>query len=61
MIIRDTPKDKNKYIIVKNKALNEMLQKIGYHPMFVDSNNVYYMKSNMLNNVLNILKKGGAD
>lgn len=61
MVIRDTPKDKSKYIMVKSKSLNDMLQRIGYHPMFVDSDGVYYKKSNMLNSVLNILQKGGAD
>lgn len=60
MVIRETPKDKSKYVSVKSKHLNDALQRIGYVPMFVDKDGVYYKKSKMLESILNILQKGGA-
>jgi len=61
MIIRETPKDKNKFILVKNSYLNAYLQENGYAPMYVDSKGVYYKKSGMLESILNMIKKGGAE
>jgi hypothetical protein len=60
MIIRETPKDTSKYILVKNDYFNAYLQENGYVPMYVDNKGVYYKKSGMLESILNMIKKGGA-
>jgi hypothetical protein len=60
MIIRETPKDTSKYILVKNNYFNAYLQENGYVPMYVDNKGVYYKKSGMLESILNMIKKGGA-
>lgn len=44
MIIRKTPKDKEKYIIV-NSNIGRILQENGFYPKYMDDKFIYYVKS----------------
>lgn len=44
MIIRDTPKDKSKYIMVKSKFIYLFLLKLNIQPLYFDGNTYYYKK-----------------
>ena len=43
MIIRGTPKELNKYIVVDSDT-SEMLHKNGFIPKYIDGNDIYYLK-----------------
>ena len=44
MIIRQTPKNKEKYIIVDSKV-SQILQENGFCPKYMDNESIYYVKS----------------
>ena len=44
MLIRQTPKNKEKYIIVDSKV-SQILQENGFCPKFMDNEAIYYVKS----------------
>lgn len=44
MLIRQTPKNKEKYIIVDSKV-SQILQENGFCPKYMDSEAIYYVKS----------------
>lgn len=47
MIIRQTPKDKDKYIAVNSDASN-VLHEHGFYPKYIDNEFIYYIKSKEL-------------
>lgn len=47
MIIRQTPKDKDKYIAVNSDASN-VLHEHGFYPKYIDNEFIYYVKSKEL-------------
>lgn len=47
MIIRQTPKDKDKYIAVNSDTSN-VLHKHGFYPKYIDNEFIYYVKSKEL-------------
>lgn len=47
MIIRQTPKDKDKYIAVNSDTSN-ILHKHGFYPKYIDNEFIYYVKSKEL-------------
>ena len=44
MLIRQTPKNKEKYIIVDSKV-SQILQENGFCPKYMDNESIYYVKS----------------
>ena len=44
MLIRQTPKNKEKYIIVDSKV-SQILQENGFCPKHMDNEAIYYVKS----------------
>lgn len=57
MIIRITPKNKEKYIIVNNEVSNT-LNKNGFCPKYIDNNGIYYVKSI---DIIEFMKKEGIN
>ena len=53
MIIRDTPSDLDKFVMADGE-LAMVLQQKGFHPLYMDSNVLYFRKTNKL---LKFLKK----
>ena len=51
MIIRKTPKDKEKYIIV-NSNIGRILQENGFYPKYMDDKSIYYVKSDEIINFM---------
>lgn len=47
MIIRQAPKDKDKYIVVNSDTSN-VLHKHGFYPKYIDNEFIYYVKSKEL-------------
>lgn len=47
MIIRQTPKDKDKYIAVNSDTSN-VLHEHGFYPKYIDNEFIYYVKSKEL-------------
>lgn len=47
MIIRQTPKNKDKYITV-NSDISNVLHKHGFYPKYIDNEFIYYVKSKEL-------------
>lgn len=47
MIIRQTPKNKDKYITVDSDISN-VLHKHGFYPKYIDNEFIYYVKSKEL-------------
>lgn len=47
MIIRQTPKDKDKYIAVDDDTSN-VLHEHGFYPKYIDNDFIYYVKSKEL-------------
>lgn len=47
MIIRQTPKDKDKYIAV-NSDISNVLHEHGFYPKYIDNEFIYYVKSKEL-------------
>ena len=47
MIIRQTPKNKEKYIIVDSKV-SQILQENGFYPKYMDNEAIYYVKSDKI-------------
>ena len=47
MIIRQTPKDKDKYIVVNSDTSN-VLHEHGFYPKYIDNEFIYYVKSKEL-------------
>ena len=45
MIIRETPKNTEEYIIVDG-ATSNILHQNGFYPKYMDNNFVYYVRSN---------------
>ena len=57
MIIRDTPKNIDDYMLVIDAELTAQLQEMGVYPMYIDPAGVYFLKSAGLRNALNKLNK----
>ena len=55
MIIRETPKNKDKYIAVSSDISN-VLHLMGFTPKYIDEEYIYYVKSE---EILKIMEKGG--
>ena len=55
MIIRGTPKELNKYIIVDGDMVTK-LHENGYFPKYIDENGVYFDRNE---EVLKFIEKGG--
>jgi len=53
MIIRKTPKDKEKYIIVTNNELAFKLQLNGFMPKYIDDEAMYFIKSEEILSIIN--------
>lgn len=51
MIIRDTPSDLDKYLMVDGEVGFE-LQQLGVKPSYIDMETLYFKKSNKLNKML---------
>ena len=53
MIVRETPKDIENYVLVEdtNKAL--ALQELGFFPRYIDNNGLYFAKSTEFDLALN--------
>lgn len=47
MIIRNSPRDTNNYIIV-NSEISKILHKHGFIPKYIDNNEIYYEYSDEL-------------
>ena len=47
MLIRQTPKNKEKYIIVDSKV-SQILQENGFYPKYMDNEAIYYVKSDKI-------------
>ena len=47
MLIRQTPKNKEKYIIVGSKV-SQILQENGFYPKYMDNEAIYYVKSDKI-------------
>lgn len=47
MLIRQTPKNKEKYIIVDSKV-SQILQENGFCPKYMDNESIYYVKSDKI-------------
>ena len=47
MIIRQTPKNKEKYIIVDSKV-SQILQENGFYLKYMDNEAIYYVKSDKI-------------
>lgn len=47
MIIRETPKELDKFVCV-NSTLSLSLQRKGFEPMYIDENGIYYKKTKEL-------------
>lgn len=45
MLIRQTPKNKENYIMVDSK-ISQILQENGFCPKYMDNEFIYYVKSN---------------
>lgn len=63
MLIRGTPKNKSNFILVKDKIINELLQKFGCKPMYEDEHGFYYQKSNFIIKTIHKIRnqEGGVD
>ena len=61
MLIRGTPKDKSEFVLVKDKLINNSLQRFGCKPMYLDKNGFYYKKSNFIIRVIHRVQEGGVD
>ncbi len=63
MLIRGTPKNKSDFILVKDKIINELLQKFGCKPMYEDEYGFYYQKSNFIIKAIHKIRnqEGGVD
>jgi hypothetical protein len=55
MIIRETPKDIEKYIIITESEIALKLQELEFYPKYIDINGVYFEKSTELDIALNKL------
>lgn len=55
MIIRDTPKNIDDYMLVTDAELTAQLHEMGVYPMYIDPAGVYFLKSAGLRNALNKL------
>lgn len=44
MILRQTPKNINNYIMVDSEISNKLHQK-GFYPKYIDNNGIYYLKT----------------
>lgn len=44
MVIRETPKNKDKFIYVNNE-IGDILQKNGFSPKYMDFNYLYFIKT----------------
>lgn len=51
MIIRETPKNAEEYIIVDG-ATSNILHQNGFYPKYIDNNFVYYVRSNEIINFM---------
>lgn len=47
MIIRQTPKNKENYIMVNSKV-SQILQENGFYPKYMDNEAIYYVKSDKI-------------
>lgn len=52
MIIRQTPKDKDKYIIVRDNDMVYQLHIRGFVPKYIDEDGVYFIKDKEIENIL---------
>lgn len=52
MIIRDTPKNVDDYMLVTDAELTAQLHEIGVYPMYIDPAGVYFLKSAGLRSAL---------
>lgn len=48
MIIRETPKNKDDYIIINNSAMIMELAILEIHPKYMDDKNCYFVKSDKI-------------
>lgn len=48
MVIRQTPKDKHKYVIINNSKMIYELSELGIFPKYMDNINLYFAKSDKL-------------
>jgi hypothetical protein len=55
VIIRDTPKNIDDYMLVTDAELTAQLHEMGVYPMYIDPAGVYFLKSAGLRNALNKL------
>lgn len=53
MIVRDTPKDKENYVLITDDYKALSLQEQGISPKYMDENGLYFAKSDELDLALN--------
>lgn len=52
MIIRKTPKNKDKYISVTDAELSYKLQLLGFYPKYIDETTMYFVKNTSIEEFL---------
>lgn len=52
MVIRNTPKDKNNYIIIKDNDIVYKLHIRGFMPKYIDENGVYFVKDKEIERII---------
>ena len=58
MIIRDTPIDKENYVMIEDTDIAFKLQKHEFYPKYIDKDGLYFAKSTELDMALNKIKGG---
>lgn len=48
MIIRDTPKEIERYVLINDTNITLALQEMGFFPKYIDNNGLYFIKSDEL-------------
>lgn len=56
MIIRGTPKDLNKYVVISSEFMIQKLHENNFSPIYIDGNYVYFEKNEQ---ILSFIEKGG--
>lgn len=52
MVIRQTPKDRYKYVVINNSKMIMELAELGIYPKYMDDMNHYFVKSSELRQYL---------
>ena len=58
MVIRETPKDVNQYIIIDNDDMIYQLSVKGIFPKYIDNQQAYFDKKDITISIVNEITKG---